>query len=132
MSVDRFEFTITQKREMAARSHGVCEAGKFGTRKFYGMADKDICHMKGQEFDHIIADGLHRMKPLSIEEGLHVCKAHHAVKTHKHDRPAIQKAKNIREKNMGVTKPKKLWPKRGAWVDNSKDLNGNYIRDADT
>lgn len=102
MSRDRFEFTKTQKRQMAERSNGVCEAGKGGTYKFYGMADADVCHRKATEFDHVIADSLKRQKVQSIDEGLHVCTVHHKVKTHGHDRPRIQKAKNIREKTMGI------------------------------
>ncbi len=125
MSRDRFEFTITQKREMAARSNGVCEAGKFGTFKLYGMADADICHRQAQEFDHIIADGLKRQRVESIEEGLHACGVHHKIKTHTHDRPKIQKAKRIREKTQGICSPKAKWPSRkfsAPRFDNTKHI----------
>jgi hypothetical protein len=127
MSTDRFEFTKTQKREMASRSNGVCEAGKFGTFKFYGMADADICHREAQEFDHIIADGLKRQRPTSIDEGLHVCQIHHKIKTHAHDRPKIQKAKDIREKRAGITNVKRPLPgsKASGW---KKTMSGEVVR----
>jgi hypothetical protein len=129
MTVDRFEFTKNQKREMAARSNGICEAGKFGTFKFYGMADADICHRQAQEFDHIIADGLKRQKIESIDEGLHVCGVHHKIKTHSHDRPKIQKAKNIREKLAGITNPKRPIPGSKA-SGLRKRMNGTVERRA--
>jgi hypothetical protein len=124
----RFEFTITQKREMAARSHGVCEAGKEGTHKFYGMAKGDICKMPAKEFDHVIADGLKRERPRSSDDGLHVCLVHHKIKTHTNDRPKIAKAKRIRERNIGITKSKKPWPKRGEWKPTAKNLDGEYVK----
>ena len=106
MSRDRYEFTMKQQREIRDRSNGVCEADKFGTYKFYGMGDADICHRKAVEIDHIVADGLKRAKPQSIEEGLHVCQDHHRAKTHGHDRPKINKAKRLRERGEGIKRRK--------------------------
>ena len=89
----RFEFTKTQKRDMLKRSGGICEAGKEGTETFYGMKKGETCAAHAKEFDHVIADGLKREKPRSIDEGLHVCLMHHKNKTHGNDRPKIEKAK---------------------------------------
>lgn len=124
----RFEFSLKQKREMAERSNGVCEAGKFGTYKMYGMADADICHRQAQEFDHIIADALKREPPRSADDGLHVCAIHHKIKTHGHDRPSIQKAKNIREKGMGI-RPRNSRPLPGTKLSGfRKRMNGEVER----
>jgi hypothetical protein len=107
--MSRFEFTVTQKREMAARSSGVCEAGIFDTHEFYAMAKGDTCTRKAVEFDHIIPTGLVQEPIRSIDEGAHVCDAHHKVKTYTNDRPKIAKAKRIREALQGITLPKKKW-----------------------
>lgn len=105
----RFNFTKTQKREMAVRSGGVCEAGKWGTYKMYGMADADVCHRPAKIFDHVTPTELSQ-RPVTVDDGLHVCDVHNKVKTHGRDRPMIQKAKDIREKNMGITHQKKIIP----------------------
>ncbi len=106
-----YEFTKTQKREMDARSGGICEAGKWDTEKLYGMSKGQTCENAAQEFDHVVADQIARSR-VTIEDGLHVCFVHHKIKTHGHDRPAIQKIKDIREKNAGITAPKKPIPSR--------------------
>jgi 5-methylcytosine-specific restriction enzyme A len=124
----RYEFNKTQKRQMAERSGGICEAGRAETHAFYGMAPNDNCERKAIDFDHIIATGLAQTPILDIDEGAHVCLVHHKIKTHVHDRPKIQKAKNIREKAIGITKPKKAWPSRkfsSAYKSNTKFINGD-------
>lgn len=108
----RYEFTKTQKREMAARSRGICEAGRWGTEPFYGMATGETCSKPATEFDHVTPTGLSQ-RPVTAEDGLHTCSVHHKVKTHGRDRPMIQKAKDIREKNMGITGPKRKIQSRG-------------------
>lgn len=119
----RYEFSKPQKREMAARSGGICEAGKWETEKFYGMSKGQICKNPAAHFDHVTATELSQ-RPVTIDDGLHVCLVHHRVKTHGHDRPKIKKARDIREKNQGITGPKKKIPSRGfgQWKDNSKHL----------
>jgi len=45
-------------------------------------------------------------------EGVPRCKACHRIKTTEQDRPAIDKARRVREKHLGIRKPKHKWPKR--------------------
>ena len=124
----RFEFSKKQQREIRDRSGGVCEAGKFGTYKFYAMADADYCCRKAVEIDHIVADGLKQEKPRSIEEGLHVCDIHHKIKTHENDRPKINKAKRLRERGEGIKR------RKGAPIPGSRDsgwkrlMSGEVVR----
>jgi hypothetical protein len=125
----RFEFNLSQKREMAARSGGICEAGKSDVPHFYGMAKGDECKRAAKEFDHVVADGLKRERPRSSDDGLHVCLVHHKIKTHTNDRPKIQKAKRIREAEMGVVKPKVKFQSRGfnqPYVDNTKYIERDF------
>ena len=121
----RFEFSVSQKREMAERSGGICEAGRAETHSFYGMSEGQTCKSKASEFDHIIADGLKRERPRSADDGNHVCTVHHKIKTHGHDRPRIQKAKDVREKQMGVVKRKRKIQSRGfgQYQSNTKQLD---------
>jgi len=111
--MSRFEFNITQKREMAARSNGICEAGIFETHEFYGMAEGDTCNRKAVDFDHIIPTELVQEPIRSIDEGAHVCDVHHKIKTHTNDRPKIAKAKRLRETAQGITSPKQKIKSRG-------------------
>ena len=107
----RHNFTTPQQREINVRSEGKCEAGKFDTWAFYGMAPGDTCPMPAEEIDHITADALKRTKIQSIDEGLHVCKLHHKIKTAQ-DRKKIAKATRLDEARVGIRKPKRAWPKR--------------------
>jgi hypothetical protein len=108
----RNNFTKTQMRAMRERSKDICEAGKNGTEVFYGMAKGEKCSAKAAEFDHVTADALKRTKIKDIDEGLHVCRPHHKNKTHKHDIPAINKAKRLNENAAGVKKSKMPFPQR--------------------
>jgi hypothetical protein len=107
----RHNFTTSQQREIRERSGDICEAGKFKTWKLYGMAPNDTCNMPAEEIDHIAADALVRTRIQSIDEGLHVCKIHHKIKTAQ-DRKKIAKAKRLDEARVGIRKPKRAWPKR--------------------
>ena len=107
----RHNFTTPQQREIRDRSGDICEAGKFGTEAFYGMAPGDTCHRPAEEIDHITADALKRTRIQSIDEGLHVCKIHHKIKTAS-DRKKIAKATRLDEARVGIRKPKREWPKR--------------------
>lgn len=122
----RHEFTKKQMREMRERSKDVCEAGMGDTEKFYGMDPGERCAAEAKEFDHVVADGLKREKPQSIDEGRHVCIVHHKRKTHGHDRPMISKAKRIEEEEAGIPKRRNSRPIQsrgfGQWTDNSKQL----------
>lgn len=108
----RNNFTVKQQKGMNKRSGGVCEAGKDETETFYGMAKGERCQHKAQEFDHVTADALKRTKIKSIDEGLHVCKMHHDIKTNTNDKPKIAKAKRIDEAGAGITRPKQTIPQR--------------------
>jgi hypothetical protein len=101
----RHNFTTPQQREIRKRSNDICEAGKFETEAFYGMAPGETCNRPAKEIDHITADALKRSKIKSIDEGLHVCKPHHAIKT-ANDRKKIAKATRLDEKRAGIVKPK--------------------------
>ena len=111
----RFEFSKGQMREMRERSRDICEAGQHGTEAMYGMSKGQTCTDKAQEFDHVVPTALARSKIQDIDEGLHVCKVHHKIKTHGNDRPKINKAKRIDEKRAGIPKsPMKVKiPSRG-------------------
>ena len=107
----RHNFTTPQQRNIRARSGDICEAGKYGTEALYGMATGDICKMPAEEIDHVTADALARTRIQSIDEGLHVCKIHHKIKTAQ-DRKKIAKATRLDEARVGIRKPKRAWPKR--------------------
>lgn len=124
----RYEFTKKQKEEIRDRSGGICEAGKFETEKLYGMKPGTTCSRKAVDVDHIDADAIVQRKPQSIDEGLHVCDIHHKVKTHTVDRPKIRKVGRIKDKNEGITKPKRKIQSRGfrQFVPRVKQLIEGY------
>lgn len=107
----RHNFTTPQQREIRERSGDICEAGKFETEEFYGMSTGQTCSMRAEEIDHITADALKRTRIQSIDEGLHVCKIHHKIKTAS-DRKKIAKATRLDEARVGIRKHKREWPKR--------------------
>lgn len=109
--VMRHNFTTPQQRQIRDRSGDICEAGKNKTWKLYGMAPNDTCNMPAVEIDHVAADALVRTKIQSIDEGLHVCKIHHKIKTAS-DRKKIAKATRLDEARVGIKKRKYVWPKR--------------------
>ena len=110
----RNDFIVKQQKDMRKRSNDICEAGKDGTEAFYGMSPGERCQRKAQEFDHVTADALKRTKIKSIDEGLHVCKLHHDIKTNTNDKPKIAKAKRIDEAGAGIVKSKQTIPQRKA------------------
>jgi len=107
----RHNFTPKQQRQIRERSGDICEAGKFDTEEFYGMSRGQTCSMPAEEIDHITADALKRTRIQSIDEGLHVCKIHHKIKTAS-DRKKIAKATRLDEARVGIKKRKYVWPKR--------------------
>lgn len=105
----RHNFTTPQQRQINVRSEGKCEAGKFWW--FYGMEQSETCDMPAEEIDHITADALKRTRIQSIDEGCHVCRIHHKIKTAS-DRKKIAKAKRLEDERFGIRKPKRAWPSR--------------------
>jgi len=96
--MSRLEFTKKTKLAAWERAGGCCE----------------ICSMKiqyGAQYDHILPAGLGGGNELDNCQV--ACTKCHKIKTHGHDIPKIQKAKRNREKEMGVTKPKKKIQSRG-------------------
>lgn len=112
--MSRNNFTVKQQKDMRKRSKDICEAGNDGSEALYGMAPGERCQNKAKEFDHVTADALKRTKIKGIDEGLHVCKLHHDIKTNTNDKPKIAKAKRIDEAGAGISKPKQPIPSRKA------------------
>jgi hypothetical protein len=123
----RNNFTLTQQKDMRKRSNDVCEAGKWETEAFYGMAPGETCQHSAEAFDHVTADQLKRTKIQSIDEGLHVCGVHHHIKTQSHDMPKIRKAKRIDAERHGVKRPSRPIPGSKA-SGIRKRMNGNVER----
>lgn len=59
------------------------------------------------EYDHIKPDGL-QGKP-TLENCQVACGACHKIKTHKHDRPIMQKADEQKKAAAGIRSPSKSW-----------------------
>jgi hypothetical protein len=120
----RHNFTTPQQRDIRKRSGDICEAGKFETHAFYGMAPGETCERPAEEIDHITADGLKRTHIKDIDEGLHVCKLHHKIKT-PNDKRKIAKAKRLDEARVGITRHKQTIAQRNSfkkWKSNSVDI----------
>jgi 5-methylcytosine-specific restriction endonuclease McrA len=90
----RTEFSAKVRKAAWARCEGRCEGctAKLFPGKF--------------AYDHDRADGLGGEPTLDNCKVL--CAACHSEKTHKHDRPIMQKADNIRAKHLSL-KPKRPW-----------------------
>jgi len=123
----RHNFTVTQQKDMRKRSQDICEAGKWETEAFYGMAPGETCKRPAEAFDHVTADALKRTKIQSIDEGLHVCGVHHHIKTQSHDMPKIRKAKRIDDERHGVKAQSRPIPgsKASGW---KKSFSGEVTR----
>ena len=122
----RHNFTTPQQRQINERSHGVCEAGKFETEAFYGMAPGETCTRPAEEIDHITADALKRSRIKDIDEGLHVCRLHHKIKT-ADDMKKIAKAVRLEESKLGIKKASRPIPgsKTSGW---KKSFSGEVTR----
>jgi len=70
---------------------------------------------------------LKRTKIQSIDEGLHVCKLHHDIKTNTNDKPKIAKAKRIDDERHGVKAQSRPIPgsKASGW---KKSFSGEVTR----
>lgn len=84
----RREFSAKVKAAAALRANGNCESC---TRK---LSTGDY------NYDHVIADGIGG-EP-TIENCMVLCKSCHAIKTDKHDKPRIAKAKRNYRKAHGI------------------------------
>jgi 5-methylcytosine-specific restriction enzyme A len=101
----RSEFPAKVKREAWDRCKGLCDGCT--AKLFPGR----------YQFDHDRADGLGG-EP-TIENCKVLCTSCHDVKTHKHDRPIMQKADNIKAKHLGIKRPsgfRKPPPGYNAWT----------------
>ncbi len=88
----RKEFSVATKRKIAQRSGGVCEWALY--------RPAEVCTKAACDFDHKLADGLGG--PPTLENGLHLCKAHHKAKSHEHDIPIMRRADNQRDAANGI------------------------------
>lgn len=94
--MSRTEFPSKIRKAAWERCAGRCEWPGCGLELKVG----------GFQFDHILPDGLGGDTALSNCAVL--CSNHHSLKTHRQDRPAMQKADNIKAKHLGL-KPKRPW-----------------------
>ena len=102
-------FDKPTKRETLKRSGGKCEADG----PIYGLAEGQRCSIPlgyGVEFDHYILWA--NSRDSSLDNCRAVCPRCHAYKTRQHDTPKAAKTVRQRDKHLGITKPKKPWPKR--------------------
>jgi 5-methylcytosine-specific restriction endonuclease McrA len=105
--MSRSEFKASVRQRAWERCKGLCE--KCTAKLFPGHFD----------YDHIIPDGLGG-EP-TLENCQVLCDNCHEEKTHKHDRPIMQKADNIRKKHLGQ-KPKRPWSQF------KKKMNGQVVK----
>lgn len=99
----RREFDKPTRRAALARSGNRCEA----EGALYGLDAGVRCNANlgdGMHFDHVLPDGLDG-EP-TLENCGAVCTRCHDWKTRHRDRPAIDKAKRVEEKRLGLRKPK--------------------------
>ena len=97
----RTEFTKKTMREAYERSEGLCEGILAdGTR-----CNANLAH-KPHHYDHIIPDGIGGKNDLQNCQVL--CKPCHAIKTGKIDIPMIARSKRVRDKHIGIKKPRTI------------------------
>jgi len=105
----RAEFPKSVKRLALKRSGGLCEAEGY----FYAHLEVgQRCNMplsKGVEFDHVIL--VANSHDASLENCKAICPHCHKLKTAR-DIPLAAKTLRQQDKNLGITKPKRPWPKR--------------------
>ena len=112
----RREFSARIKVEAYERSGGKCEGEDCGLPLTVGKF----------HYDHDIADALGG-EPI-LENCKVLCVGCHSVKTRTHDVPKIAKTKRVRQKHLGIKKPKS----RGGFQTNrdgkwKKPFNGNAV-----
>ncbi len=112
----RAEFSKQTRRDAKDRANGFCEA----TGTFYGLEPGKRCNgqlSKGHEFDHVLAAS--NGGDASLSNCLCVCLICHAHKTRHFDTPRAAKIVRQRDKNDGITKPKRPWSKYRKRMDGS-------------
>jgi 5-methylcytosine-specific restriction protein A len=92
----RREFSKQVKRDAFMRANGCCEAKNCGARLSVGKF----------HYDHEIPDALGG-EP-TLENCVVLCIACHREKTSRNDIPAIAKTKRIRDRNIGIRKPRTI------------------------
>ena len=113
--MSRSEFSKATKREALQRSGMLCEA----VDERYGLDAGKRCNgplAYGVQFDHVIADS-HGGEP-SLDNCAAVCPDCHKTKSASYDTPVAAKIKRIRDKHLGIVRPKgrlqsRGFPKRG-------------------
>lgn len=95
----RREFPTKVRLEALARCMGHCEQCGW---KLMDSAD--------YHYDHVAPDGIGGEPTLDNCQVL--CRGCHREKTRKIDVPRVAKMKRQRNKNFGIYKPKRPWPKR--------------------
>lgn len=113
--MSRAEFSKSTKRDALARSQMRCEA----IGAWYGLGGGQRCNAPlayGVEFDHIIADS--HGGENSLDNCAAVCLDCHKTKSASYDTPIAAKIKRIKDKHLGIVRPKgrlqsRGFPKRG-------------------
>lgn len=93
----RFEFTRAQRKEIHARAAGCCESCKAKLKTGEG------------EFDHRVAQGYGGEN--TVDNGQLLCRVCHGTKTGI-DKGITEKVKRIRDKHLGIVRPKGWWKPR--------------------
>ena len=107
--MSRAEFSKPVRRAALIRSGQHCEA----SGAMYGLEAGTRCNAPlsvGVDFDHIIADSIGG--DTSLENCAAVCRQCHKFKSTKIDTPRAAKTVRIRDKHLGISKPKGRWPSR--------------------
>lgn len=120
--MSRTEFSREVKRAALKRSQNACEA----VGAAYGLDPGARCGASlghGVIFDHIVPDGLGGAA--TLDNCALICLPCNRIKTCGKDVPQIAKMKRQRDKHIGITRPKRPWPKRRmtwARIDTAKKL----------
>ena len=122
----RHEFTTKTKREALLRSQGYCEA--VGT--VYGLEAGQRCNAPlsyGVEFDHYPVQATEEDSN-NVENCVSVCKTCHKHKTRTFDVPTQAKSKRVKDRHLGIKKPKKKIQSRGfgSYTPNVKQVDEDY------
>lgn len=107
----RFEFTRKQRLEIWVRANGNCEKCEARLKTGEG------------EYDHITAQGYGGEN--TVENGQLLCRPCHSAKTGV-DKGITEKVKRIRDKHLGVMKPKSFFG-GGKNAKFKKKINGLVV-----
>lgn len=101
----RHEFSKPTKREALKRSGGLCEA----IGEVYGLEPGQRCDAPlgyGVEFDHYPVPATEKGSD-TLDNCVSACPACHKIKTRTFDIPVQAKVKRVRDKDLGITSPKR-------------------------